>query len=410
MKSNETLSVRDARRLALCVAGLLNPRWTSMPTRATGRGKRARESVLRIIDRFGYLQLDTVSVAGARSHALVLLSRLPQLHPELGEELLRPGEPLFEYWGHEACWIPLSLYPHFEFRRKHFALRHEGCRNVLRENRGLVRQLRSMIRDQGPVRSLDLEGKGTGDGWWGHKPAKRVAIVLWLTGELAIRERRGFQRTFDLAERVIPDALRDRPLRFADALPTLMLRALDGHGWATVGTLASTWRLLNVRPQIDIALRRLHAEGRIVPCSLRDDNGKKTAGWIRTDHLELAARLRRLRPDPESARVLSPFDPVLWDRKRVLSLFHFEQTLEIFKPETQRVYGYFCLPVLLDEHLVGRVDLRADRRTGSLVVVKKHVEATAPSDAPKLTAAERTRAVDAAVQRHADSLGLRLAW
>ncbi|MGB6369194.1 MAG: crosslink repair DNA glycosylase YcaQ family protein, partial [Thermoanaerobaculia bacterium] len=113
-----TLTVVEARRLALARAGLLKPEWTGMPRRASGRGQRARSASHAIIQRFGYLQLDTVAVAGARSHTLVLLSRRGGLDPRLPEELLRPGEPLFEYWGHEVSWLPLDLYPVFSFRRR----------------------------------------------------------------------------------------------------------------------------------------------------------------------------------------------------------------------------------------------------------------------------------------------------
>ena len=115
-----SLSPLEARRLALARAGLLKPAWTGMPGQAAGRGKRARRAALAVVRRFGYLQLDTVSVAGARSHAIVVASRLEGSDPVLGEELLRPGEPLFEYWGHEASWIPIELYPAFEWRRREY--------------------------------------------------------------------------------------------------------------------------------------------------------------------------------------------------------------------------------------------------------------------------------------------------
>ncbi len=116
----ETLDLTQARRLALARAGLLKPEWSGMPRRATGLTRRARRAAQRVIQRFGYLQLDTVAVAGARSHAIVLLSRLEGFDPALAETLLQPGEPLFEYWGHEACWLPMDLYPVFAFRRQAF--------------------------------------------------------------------------------------------------------------------------------------------------------------------------------------------------------------------------------------------------------------------------------------------------
>ena len=184
----ETLTIREARRLALCRAGLLEPRWGGLPGSAPRRADVARRAAYEVIGRFGYLQLDTVSVAGARSHALVLLSRLDGLDPAVGEELLHPGAPVFEYWGHEASWIPLELYPALEFRRRDFA-RHPWWGDVVGAHPEVARALRRRIREDGPLRSIDMEGPG-GKGWWDFKIAKRVATALWSSGELAIRERR----------------------------------------------------------------------------------------------------------------------------------------------------------------------------------------------------------------------------
>src|SRR6185436_3482527 len=197
-----SLDVAAVRRLALARAGLLSPTWTELPSKARGAAASARDAAHAVIDRFGYLQLDTISVAGARSHSLVLLSRLDGMDAALGERLLVPGAPLFEYWGHAACWMPLALYPLFEFRRRRFR-RHPWWGELLVERRAAADEMMRRTRDEGPFRSVDLEGERSGD-WWGGKDAKRVAEALWSAGDLAIRERRGFQRVYDLTERVIP--------------------------------------------------------------------------------------------------------------------------------------------------------------------------------------------------------------
>lgn len=410
MSKTTTISIRAARRLALARSGFLKAAWTSLPTSA-GRGvAAARRAAHRIIDRFGYLQLDTVSVAGARSHAIVLASRLDRFEAGLGEELLQPGEPLFEYWGHEVCWLPMALYADMGWRRKQFR-HHPWWGDVIGQNPELARDLLVRIRADGPLKSSDLEGP-SGKGWWNHKPAKNVVVALWSSGELAVRERKGFQRTFDLPERVIPAPHREAPEPpLVESLARLFLLALDGHGWAQTGTLAKSWRLRNMKPEIDGALRRLVEAGDIVPCTVG-----RMAGWIRPAYLELAARLLDVRPTPHAPRLLSPFDPLLWDRLRVERLFGFQMTIEIFKPAEHREFGYYCLPVLAGERLVGRMDLKAERKSGRLRVVSWHPEAR---DAPvpdgvrgstgpgKAEARELARA---ALERYALQVGLAPAW
>ncbi len=395
----ETLGQLEARRLALARAGLLKPEWTGFPRRGAGSGRRARAAAQRVIERFGYLQLDTVSVAGARSHVIVLLSRLADFDPALGEALLQPNEPLFEYWGHEACWLPIELYPVFGFRRKQFR-HHPWWGDVVGHHPAIARTIRQRIRDGGPLRSLDLDGRGS-RGWWDLKIAKKVASALWSSGELAIRERRNFQRFFDLRARVIPHEYLDSSLPEEEAIEVLLLRALEGHGWASTATLSQTWRLQKGQKGISTALRSLQEKGLIAPCALSVAPGKRTPGWVRPADLELAARLKRVRPRPDRGVLLSPFDPILWDRDRVRKLFSFHQVLEIFKPEGRRIYGYYCLPVLAGDRLVARFDLKAYRKRGVLQVLSAHFE-IAQRAARDDHAAART-----ALDRFARSLGLK---
>jgi uncharacterized protein YcaQ len=241
-----------------------------------------------------------------------------------------------------------------------------------------------------------------------------VANALWSSGELAIRERRNFQRVYDLAERVIPAAVRNRPITTDDAFELLLMKALDGHGWATTATLAQTWRLRMRDPGVLGAIARLNAAGRVVSCRLVQRSSSASSanpspssrliGWIRPQDMELVARLARTRPRPDAGVLLSPFDPVLWDRQRVALLFGFEQVLEVFKPAADRRYGYYCLPVLAGERLVARVDLKAERAAGLLRVLSCHMETT---DRASARTAQRA-AVDSALDRFAAALQLAL--
>jgi uncharacterized protein YcaQ len=372
-----------------------------MPKRASGRGKRARAAAHRIIQRFGYLQLDTVSIAGARSHAIVLHSRLDGFAPAFAEELLQPGEPVFEYWGHEASWLPIELYPVFGFRREEFR-HHPWWGDLIGEHPEVAEKLIHRIRNEGPLRTLDMEGEGS-RGWWDLKVAKKVATALWSSGELAIRERRNFQRTYDLAERVIPDRWRQQSVSKDEALEILLLRAVAGHGWAATGTLAQTWRFRNLQPELRQALKRLAEKGEVTPCSLVLQKGSAKPGWIRPSDLELAGRLESVRPRRDRGVLLSPFDPVLWDRNRVQQLYGFHQMLEIFKPAEKRIYGYYCLPVLAGERLVARYDLKADRKRGVVQVLCRHFEGDDPS---KPTSAADVEAARTALVRHTEAVEL----
>jgi hypothetical protein len=295
----------------------------------------------------------------------------------------------------------MELYPVFAFRRQAFR-HHPWWGDIVGAHPKVARDLRRRIRDEGGLRSVDMEGEGS-RGWWDLKIAKKVATALWSSGELAIRERRNFQRTYDLTERVIPEEWRRAPaVPRAKAWDTLLLKAMEGHGWATSGTLMRTWRLHNKKKEIEGSLRRLQDAGEIVPCALVTDDGRKAKGWIRLPDLELAAKLKAVRPPSDRGVLLSPFDPVLWERPRVQQLFGFDQVLEIFKPAPQRKYGYFCMPVLAGERLVARVDLKADRAAGTLRVLSLLFE-----EGGKRAARVRDgEAVRSALARYAGTLGL----
>jgi hypothetical protein len=253
------------------------------------------------------------------------------------------------------------------------------------------------------LRSVDLEGESSSV-MWELKVAKKVVSALWSSGQLAVRERRSFQRSFDLTEQVIPAEVRANDVTVHESLKTLLLLALAGHGWAPTGTLTATWRLRNLKAEVDTALLELEEEGRIIRCALdlrESGGGRSIPGWIRPEDLDLAGRLRRIRPRRDRGVLLSPFDPVLWDRARVQRLFDFDQILEIFKPAAERRYGYYCLPVLAGDRLVARCDLKADRKAGVLRVLSLHIEKD-----EKGTDAVRLEATNSALQRYADALGL----
>ena len=249
-----------------------------------------------------------------------------------------------------------------------------------------------------------MEGRAS-RGWWDLGVAKQVAAALWSSGEFAVLERVNFQRTYDLAERVIPESLRRTEVSREEALERLLLKALEGHGWASQGTLSRTWRLQNRKVKISAALKHLAEKGEILPCALADGAGN-TPGWIRPEDLSLAQKLERVRPRRDRGVLLSPFDPVLWDRERTQRLFGFHQILEIFKPASKRIYGYYCMPILAGERLVARADLKADRKRGKLQVLSLRFEET---EKGRPAEREQGEAARTALERFANALQLQLA-
>ena len=203
-------------------------------------------------------------------------------------------------------------------------------------------------------------------------------------------ERKRFQPLYDLTERVIPERFRQVNVAEREAVKILLTKALDGHGWATTKTLVDTWRLTKRQELIKSCLDELLEAGTVVACSL---DGR--TGWVRPDDLDLAGRLVSAKLRTDSPVLLSPFDPVLWDRNRVQALFDFEQVLEIFKPAHQRKYGYYCMPVVAGDRLIARCDLKADRKAGRLDVLSIHAEARGVRSI-----------VGRAIDRYASSLGL----
>lgn len=353
--------MREARRLALLHAGLLEARG---PRRPSGSNRRSCHAWLR---KLGYLQLDTIVVTGARSHTLALLSRVEGLDPKVADDLLRPGAPLFEYWGHETSWLPMELYPVFAFRREDYRRAHPWWGPLLGKHRAKAKAILARFRGEGPLRSADFEDRSLRSDW-GFTLTRRLLHALWSSGDLAVRARPGFHRIYDLRERVIPPKERATSLSRDEAIETLLLKALELHGWAETRTLSRQWRLPAARARN--ALLSLEGAGRILACRLvTDSRGRSRSGWIRPRDMEVAARVGAESLEGTKSVLLSPFDVLLWDRPRVQTLFGFDQILEVYKPEPKRQYGYYCMPVLRGDALVARCDLRADRSRGVLHVL-----------------------------------------
>ncbi|MES2318246.1 MAG: crosslink repair DNA glycosylase YcaQ family protein [Pseudomonadota bacterium] len=342
-----TLSLGAARALHLAAQGMLQPR----------RRKAVKADVMDAIQRMGVLQIDTISVV-ARSPYLVLWSRLGDYDPEWLGEHLAEGR-LFEYWAHEACFVPIEDYGLFRHRMLDpAAMGWKYSETWMRERADDVAAVLAHIRASGPTRSSDFErSDGQAGGWWEWKPEKRSLEVLFTSGALMIARRHNFQRVYDLAERVHPTWHDSQTPHIDDTRRQLALRAVRALGLAKAGWIADYYRTR--RPHVDP--EALVASGELLRASVQ---GWAEPVYIHPEHLELARQAAAGALAPSITSLLSPFDPIVWDRRRALELFGFDYRLECYTPAPKRRYGYFSLPILRRGALVGRVDAKAHRRDG----------------------------------------------
>lgn len=345
--SELTLSIGAARALHLAAQGL-----------ATARRRRAsKDDVLAAIRRMRMLQIDTISVV-ARSPYLVLWSRLGDYDPAWLDELLAEGQ-LFEYWAHEACFLPIEDYGLYRHRMLDpEAMGWKYSARWMRERADEVARLVEHIRAGGPVRAADFARQdGKSGGWWEWKPEKRSLEVLFTAGALMIARRHNFQRVYDLAERVHPTWHDDRMPALDTVRREFALRAVHALGLARAAWIPDYHRTR--RPHVDPA--RLAHEGLLVAARVE---GWRDPVYIHPEHLALARQAADGALAASLTTLLSPFDPVVWDRRRALELFGFDYRLECYTPAPKRRYGYFTLPILRRGALVGRIDAKAHRKQG----------------------------------------------
>ena len=345
-----TVSLAEIRRRVVEAQGYASRPRTGTPA-----------EVLATVRRVGCIQLDSVSTV-ERSHRLALGARVGDYPEPTVSRLLRSGK-LFEYWAHEACLLPVEDYPMHRWRMAMFAESHPWRGNVFEREPELTEQVLHEIGERGPLGSRHFEGTGSG-GMWNWKPAKVVLEALHSAGRLAIAERDGFQRLYDLPERVLPvEVVGCAPPSDDAYVRWATLRGVEARGALTEAAVVEMWRLkggvARIRPHADALvaagkLRRLDVEDGKAPVLV--PAGAEVGG-----------------PVPP-ALLLSPFDNLVWDRSLLKRLFGFEHVIEIYKREHERVYGYYVLPLLRRDRLVGRADLKHDRAEGVLRVKAFHPE------------------------------------
>ncbi|RRN62434.1 winged helix-turn-helix domain-containing protein [Caulobacter sp. 602-1] len=374
----ETLSAKDARRIALAAQGFARPRPANPD----------RRRLLSTIESLGVVQIDSVNVV-SRSHYLPLFSRLGAYDRSLLEAMAWGKTPdLAEYWAHEASLTPLSTHPLLRWRMQD-ALDGVGVwKNVaafLRSHADFLDQALAAVAERGPLAASELElgAKGEG-GWWGWSEGKRAMECLFWTGRLTTATRRNsFERVYGLPEKVLPKAITETPTPSrAEACRELLKISARAMGVATERDLRDYFRLGVTDARDGVAA--LVGDGTLIPVAVK--------GWEQPAYLWPQARRPRA---VKTAALLSPFDNLIWFRERTERMFGVRVRLEIYTPAHKRTHGYYVLPFLQDEAITARVDLKADRKAGKLLVLAAHAEPDAD---------------DATAERLAGELALMASW
>lgn len=350
------VSAAEARRIALAAQGFAD--------RPPAGAVDAR-LIRRVLGRIGLLQVDSVNVL-VRTQYLPLYSRLGPYPATLLDTLTYQKRELFEYWGHEASLLPVACHQLLRWRMERAARGQtwDGLARIARERPDLVERVYQLVVERGPISAGGADEPETRGGpWWGWTDAKRAFEWLFRSGRLAIGHRRSFERFYDLPERVIPAAILNAPTPSEeDAHRELLRISARAHGVGTAADLADYFRLRTTDARARLAELVESNELRSV----------RVEGWPAEAYLDPSAAVpRRVR----ARALLSPFDSLVWERARTERLFNFYLRLEIYTPAPRRVFGYYVLPFLLNEELVGRVDVKADRKNRALLVHGAFAEA-----------------------------------
>lgn len=356
------MSPAVARRVALAAQGFAERRPATTPT---------RRQLAKVLSRTQLLQLDSVNVA-VRAHYMPVFSRLGPYPFELVDQAAWADSPrrprmLVEYWAHVASLLPIADWPLLRGRMRRRAAGAEGWFASLRDQPTLLADVLAVVKEKGPLGAGAIEDELGGGrpksrgGWWDRSDVKRACEFLFGAGELTTGTRRGFERLYDLTERVLPADVLARTVPEDDAVRQLTEKAAVALGVATEPDLRDYYRLSPAASRQ--AVVELVEEGTLVPTQV--------AGWRLPAYRHVAAKAPR---SVRARALLCPFDPVVWRRERTEALFDFRYRIEIYVPEPKRVHGYYVYPFLLDDSLVARVDLKSDRPAGVLRVVGAFAE------------------------------------
>ncbi len=346
------------RRLVLAAQGLLQ-------AQPYGRGLAGAR---KTIQNLGYVQIDTISVV-ERAHHHVLHSRVPNFKPAMMNEMLCAGD-IFEYWSHAAAFLPMADF-RFSLPYKH-AIKSGQSHWYKNPDQKLMAELLARIRSDGPLRSRDIvidsEAKAKKSaGWWDWKPAKKALEQLYMQGDLMVSDRLGFQKTYDLTERVLPAKVNLKMPNMAEFAAHLLDQQLRCHGMTTLKGLTYLRRNAELRKTMKALVNERLSQGLL-------EQVQVSSGEVFI--LEAGGLERRLPQLNNRLSILSPFDNSVIQRERLKALFQYDYQIECYVPAAKRQYGYFCLPLLYRGEFIGRMDCKAHRKIGHLEIKSLHFEAS----------------------------------
>ncbi|HEY4408238.1 MAG TPA: crosslink repair DNA glycosylase YcaQ family protein [Acidimicrobiia bacterium] len=362
------LSIAQARRLALASLGFGLRR----PAKAGATHVRAT------VQRLSAIQIDSVNVL-ARAHYLPVFSRYGPYPTAVLDDLVHGRRELFEYWGHAACFLPIELYPYLRWRMDGQV---DGWGGGEPQQQAFIEAVFAEVAERGPLSAggISIGGKSSG-AWWGWSDGKRAVELLARQGRVAIAGRRNFERLYDIPERVFPpEVLKATPVPAPEAKKELLVRAARAMGVGTARDVALYLHIDHWWDRSRVNGRRAPARTQLLFDELVEDGRLEPVtveGWKQPGYVVPGAKVPR---SVDARAIVSPFDPVLWERRWTKTVFGFDYQIEIYVPAPKRIYGYYVLPFLMGEGFAGRVDLKADRKTSTLLVQAAYVEAGADPD------------------------------
>jgi len=356
------LSSAEARRLALSSLGF----GAKKPCRAGAAHVRATA------ERLGAIQIDSVNVL-ARAHYLPTFSRYGPYPMSALDKLVHDKRELFEYWGHAACFLPLDLYPLLRWRMEN---QSEAWAGVSRKQKDFMKAVYAELAERGPLSAGQLSNGGKSKGpWWGWSEGKKALELLFRMGRVAIAGRRNFERLYDIPERVFSDALLGTPpIAAADAKKALLVRAARAMGVGTAKDIAQYFHIDAWWDRLTVNGRRAPAKTDVLFAELVEDGRLKRVKVQGSEQPAYVVPGVRIPQSVDARAIVSPFDPLLWERKWTKALFDFDYQIEIYVPGPKRIYGYYVLPFVMGDRFAARVDLKADRKASTLIVHAAFIE------------------------------------